>query len=432
MNFRLLPYVVCAPSLRCAAIVIWVLLLSASGIQAEKPAATNALDGFNYIAGTQTFGPAYQFTEETKLSETADAIFTMGSNVLKFGMSSKYVKFGAATKEDPSIHSLTELASTNKTVKRVFAMPFARYVIWTYAFSTESAYGVPWTGGFTAEKAAQEHKEIYEFTRHLLQTYNQTGKTFYLGHWEGDWHLLSGAKDKSDKDIEPSNAAIEGMTAWLNTRQRAIDDAKRDTPHENVQVYHYTEVNLVQKALRGKKTLANTVLPNTEVDFVSYSSYDSISPNKKTAVALPAALDYLEAKLKPKPQIQGRRVFIGEYGAPSRKEGFPFTVTQQRIWTAEVLATAIEWGVPMALYWQMYSGGNSQDKDAVGYKGYWLIDDHNVPQPVYQMHQEYFAAAKAFVAESKAKAGRVPSDEEFRAWAAPWFAAQAAADTVKR
>jgi hypothetical protein len=76
-----------------------------------------------------------------------------------------------------------------------------------------------------------------------------TGKTFLLGHWEGDWYLTRDAQD------EPTPTKIRGMIDWLNIRQKAVDDAKRDTRHSDVHLFHYTEANLVQKGMKGGKCL---------------------------------------------------------------------------------------------------------------------------------------------------------------------------------
>jgi hypothetical protein len=72
------------------------------------------------------------------------------------------------------------------------------------------------------------------------------------------------------------------MIEWLNVRQKAIDDAKRDTKHSDVNLFHYTEANLVQKGMKGGKCLVNDVLPHTSVDYVSYSSYDTIYPHNRS------------------------------------------------------------------------------------------------------------------------------------------------------
>ena len=186
-------------------------------------------------------------------------------------------------------------------------MPFSRFVLWTHSF----ACGLSFRNGFPKPQQEKEYREIYDFTRYLLKTYNGSGKTFFLGHWEGDG-LLRGTIRRED-DVRATPTAIQGMIDWLNCRQRAIDDAKRDTPHKGVEVWHYTEVNHVQVAIEGRKAVANMVLPHVPVDFVSYSSYDTQEDPKR----LKAALDFIQSKLTPKPGIAGRRVFIGEYGFPA-------------------------------------------------------------------------------------------------------------------
>lgn len=41
-------------------------------------------------------------------------------------------------------------------------------------------------------------------------------------------------------------------------------------------LFHYTEAGLVDKAMKGTKSLINDVLPDTHVDYVSYSSCDTL------------------------------------------------------------------------------------------------------------------------------------------------------------
>ena len=73
-----------------------------------------------------------------------------------------------------------------------------------------------------------------------------------MGHWEGDWHLTYSARDK----VTPTKS--QGMINWLNVRQRAIDDAKRDTKSNDVHLYQYTEVNLVQKGMKERSASSMT------------------------------------------------------------------------------------------------------------------------------------------------------------------------------
>jgi len=297
-------------------------------------------------------------------------------------------------------------------------MPFSRYFIWTAAFSTQKRI-TPWHGPIKPDVQAAEYKEIYDFTKYLLTTYNDTGKTFFLGNWEGDWMLLMSVPEfatsvtKGKLDAPPD--AVQGMIDWGITRQRAVDDAKRDTQHKNVQVYYYIEANLVQKSVKqGRVSVASAVLPAVNPDFVSYSSYDSTNPDKDMEHDLPAALDFMQSKLKPKPGLPDKRVFIGEYGAPT----VLFTPEKQAQRVREVSAAAIKWGTPYVIYWELYNNELTDDKQQ---RGFWLIDDKDVKQPSYYTFQNYYADAKAYVAEFISKNKRQPSDKEFQRYAYTWL-----------
>ncbi|MGD0261564.1 MAG: hypothetical protein ABSD29_17255 [Verrucomicrobiota bacterium] len=398
------------------------------------PVPLSGAEAFNYIVGTQTIGATYQFTEESVLVETARAILDMGSNLLKFTMGRDYqrmmikpskaaypetmqyllnqgsdarntprVKFPGASVEappaNPAVQTLTDLARIEPAYRKVLAMPFAYYVIWTYAFTPRW-----WLKGFSAEDQDKEYREIYAFVAHLLKTYNGTGKTFFLGHWEGDWHLRPDLNTQTDAGVTPES--IQGMIDWLNTRQRAVDDAKRRTPHHGVQVYHYAEVNHVSAVMAGRPSVTNRVLPRTNVDFVSYSAYDSLDdiPNK-----IPRALDYIESKLPPKAGIAGKRVFIGEYGFAARTCPEPERDRRSR----QVMRIGLEWGCPFVLCWQMYNNEFSNGVE----NGYWLIDNHGVKQPLWHTLADFYREARRYVADCQRRTGRLPAEAEFRRFA---------------
>lgn len=365
-------------------------LCAAAASEGGSVPSQPALDRFNYVIGTQTIGASYQFTSESKLVETARAIMEMGSNSIKFAMS------GKDAGGDRSISSLAALAEKDHSFKTVFEMPFAHYLIWTYAFGSSS-----WKDGFSETEQANEYIEIYSFTSHLLNTYRGSGKTFYLGHWEGDWMLRGIGNSNDEGRIMPES--IKGMIDWLNTRQKAIDDAKRDNPGSDVRVWLYTEVNRVELSMKGMKTVANDVLPYTNVDYVSYSCYET----QKNPEKLKTALDYIEKKLAPKNAFAGRRVFIGEYGFDTVKTG---AEEQDRL-SRQVMKAGLEWGCPMILYWEMYN--NEVDKDG-NQRGFWLINDKNERQPIYHTHRKFYQWAKDFRASFKASSGREASFDEFR------------------
>jgi hypothetical protein len=51
---------------------------------------------------------------------------------------------------------------------------------------------------------------MFDLTRHLLTNHAGSGKAFYIGHWEGDWHLLPqiGGKYATQTNL-PAGAARE-------------------------------------------------------------------------------------------------------------------------------------------------------------------------------------------------------------------------------
>ncbi len=362
-------------------------------------------DAFPYVLGTQTFGAAYQFTEGERLVETAEAILAMGSNTLKFGMSRDYAAGPGANvrRAVPGVSSLRDLAEREPAHRRVLEMPFAHYLIWAYPFAPGW-----WKDGYPGDAAEAQSRELYDFACYLLRTCSGSGKTFYLGHWEGDWHLRDGYDTSTDDQVTP--ARVQGMMDWLNARQKAVDAARRDTPHRDVEVWNYAEVNLVRLAMQGRRTVTNDVLPGTAVDFVSYSCYDTQADPE----ALSAALDYIESRLPPKPGIHGRRVFLGEYGFPA----VAYSPARQDALARQVMRAALAWGCRFALYWEIYNN----EVDAAGrQRGFWLIDDRGARQPAYETHRRYYEWARQYVAEARAAGGREPSFDTFRQAALRWL-----------
>ncbi len=370
-----------------------IMLCSLSVASAQgKPAKQAESTAYNFVAGTQAIGGRYQFTKDPMLVEAANAILMLGSNTIKFSL--------APDKTEPlRPRSLTEYARDASSVKRVLTMPFRYYLLWVYPFSTEG-------NRFQPDSLPNEYQEIYDLTCHLLKTYNKTEKTFYLGNWEGDWHLTH-----TNPDNVPTNKEIRDMIAWVNIRQKAVDAAKRDTPHDHVQVYYYLEVNRVVDAIKGKLRLTNTVLPHTPVDFVSYSSYDALDDN--TGSQLIRSLDYISSKLPPKKGIIGKRVFIGEYGFPARR----YSPQEQNVRSCRVLSTALAWGCPFALYWELYNNEVEDGKQV----GFWMIDDKQVKQPIYETHRRFYAWAQRYLANFNQKQRRSPTREEFGKAAVTWL-----------
>jgi len=387
---------------KLAALIAAVFFAVAAEVLASR-ILTNDVERFNYIIGTQTFGPRYQFTKETRLVETAEAIRGLGCTTIKFGLGAPYAKgFGNIPEENPAIHSLVQLARDEPSHRRVFDMPFANFIFWMHTFCNN---GAGWHNGFSKEAQEAEYREVYDLAAHLLKTYSGTGRTFYLGHWEGDG-MMRGSVDKVN-DARVTPAAVQGMIDWLNVRQRAVDDAKRDTPHRDVEVWHYTEVNHVVIARDEERpAVVNRVLPYVNVDFVSYSAYDTSNIPERENIK--SALNYIESKMKAKPGISGKRVFIGEYSYEILNQHTP---QQQANLSRIVMHAGLDWGCPFVLYWEIYSNVVAPDGKQ---RGAWMIDDKNVKQPVYFTHKRLLERGRKYVKETIEKTGKIPTKDEYR------------------
>ena len=355
---------------------------------------------FNYILGTQSFEPAYQFTDQPRLLEAAEMMREMGASVIKFELAPRYAqRNGNVPAATTGIDSVMKLARDEPSHRAVLDMPFPHVVLWVHPFARD---GGNWRGGFPPERADAVYREMYDLTRHLLTCYNRSGRTFYLGHWEGDGMLRGSVAPENDAKVTAT--AVRGMADWLNARQRGVEDARRDTPHERVRVWHYTEVNHVKLALReNRPALVNRVLPLTKVDLVSYSCYDT----QKEPAELKAALDYIQSMLPPKPELAGRRVFIGEYGFPTAWN----TPEEQDARSRAVMKAGLEWGCPLILYWQLY---NNEVTAGGRQRGFWLIDDQGRRQPVWHTHARLLKSAREFVAARTRATGTPPAQEALR------------------
>jgi hypothetical protein len=378
-----------------------LLLLALAGFASAATLSDPEVDKYNVRIGTQTFAGLYQFSTNTQLLETAQAIQGMGSDTIKLYLGIDYSKQYLVTLP-PNITNLITLARDYPSVHQVFDMPFRHIIAWAYPFANIDA---PFGDGYSATEATNDYREMYDLTRYLLTNYNNSGKTFYLGHWEGDGYFTPWTTN-------PSPTTIQGMINWQNHRQKAVDDAKAATIASNVNVFYYAEANRVRDAMLNGPTnnqrVINFVIPYvTNLDYLSYSSYDAMD---LPASGLYATLDYMESKLPTNKvsAIPGQRIWIGEYGWGS------FDSDQQEPLTRAYIQKLLNYGsrnLPYILFWEIYNNETN--------RSFWLIDSNNVKVANYYLHQRFINNARLFTARFKETNGRVPNDSEFVSLVSP-------------
>lgn len=355
----------------------------------------------NLRVGTQTIGPKYRFTEENPLLETAKGILEMGSDVLKFSLAP--AAYGMEPRPGVSLREMADL----EPFRTVLDMPFRTFMFWA-----QPAYSFG-QGPVLENDGEGLRREMYDLTRWLLQTFSGTGKTFLIGNWEGDWLLLGSYDGQVDASAERLAAARD----YYRIRQEAVAEARREVAHENVWVGHYIEVNRPLDAKdHGRKRLANEVLPRVAVDLISYSAYDALRPDR-----LAEALDYVEAQARFTSYFDGhyeRKVFIGEYDAYADYHVSGYASPEQQVVnTWAVIQAAIEWGAPFVLFWEFY---NNESERLIHGGGFWLIDQHNVRQPVWHLHHEILASARTWREGYRARHQREPDNAAWRIFLHDW------------
>ncbi len=332
---------------------------------------------YNYIIGTQAFSPRYQFTDKEPVFEIADCIVSMGSNAIKFSVAS-----------DDMVDRVME------------AYPSFKYVFLWYRSNHV------FRDGYSAEEAEADYTAIFNFTKNLLTKYAGSGTEFYIGHWEGDWYYLD---NYNTAQQTVSDTVTQGMIDWMNNRQKAVDDAKAAVSYEGVDVFNYIEINRPMDAFDyDYDRVVNRVLPHTNVDYVSYSAYDSMGLNARKVVS---AIEKIYELLPEKEGIEGPRVFIGEVGNPAANTDFDPEL--HKTTNLNNISKYLRADVKFILYWQMYCNEVLENGQI---RGFWLINDKNEKQPLYYSFEKILADAKAYVETTLRNTGRAPTIQEYRAW----------------
>jgi hypothetical protein len=208
-----------------------------------------------------------------------------------------------------------------------------------------------WTDGYTAAEAATEQQQIASLGQYLLKTY--PGKTFVLLQWEGD---------NAISPVASNPAAWTGFTAWIQARAAGVVQARAAAGSSTSQLYSGLEYNLVRSTTTGAPcdTSANpcvvsVVVPAVDVDYYSYSSWDSLLPGMTPAQVATSLTTDLGTALgwaqKRDPEITPARFLVGEFGAPREEVDLGECAATQRI--ASVIGAVTQWGAARGIFWQI-------------------------------------------------------------------------------
>lgn len=303
----------------------------------------------------------------TQFTDGCDAIWDLGLRTLKVYCTSAYLTdypLQSAWSSTPT--TLTELCETNQFADQL-VRDWDTVMMTCFTF----ANGVTnwWRVEPTNAKLTAEYNELKALAVHLLTEYNDSGKTFILQNWEGDWAF----GDSFDPDSFIDRKYVDYYAAFAATRQRAVSDARAETAHVNVTVLNAFEVNRVldAKDRPDARRIIYDLSKRFTPDVLSYSAYDSTIVKTgwgASQAAWEAACDeyYNLAFDIMQDAFPGVPIQIGEFGFPENEAPETNDVSAM---IDKVREISLARGATHLIYWEVFDNEPSVEHT---YRGYWL------------------------------------------------------------
>ena len=322
--------------------------------------------------GATHYDGTYCLTQEPYLLEGAKALQRFGFGVAKFWFNPRGLGgYGFNSQWNlPSDATLTDLAKHPYFVA-AFDMPFTTFALEVMPVGKRPKPLWQEDDAFFAET----EKQMHDLARHLLETYRQRDVTFILQNWEGDWMLRDSQGNGYAKEVGPeAPQRFAAMRRWLTARQTGVSRARQEAGQTRAKVLHAVEVNKALESLKGAQTLTTDVLPNVDVDLISWSCYDGM----KHTVTAWHGVEIIRHFAKPRADGSKPPVFIGEIGNPENIGDK--TESQIREWWDTRLAVFLALDVPWIIHWELYCNEPKEGKRHIGrprtaeeLRGFWLL-----------------------------------------------------------
>ena len=370
--------------------------------QQQMPAGPIDMTPVTEVLGVTHSAGQYCLTEEPFLIEGAKKLQELGAKSIKLWFVQPTLKYPYNSQWNVNVEQF-DYVSLAKTpyYREVFDMDFKVYAL----EATDRT--INWRDGLTEDEASMVYDNIYELAGHFLTTYNNTGKTFIIQNWEGDGHLNAESLDEASQKV-----AIQGMIDWANTRQAAVEKARKDFGCDGVGVVHALEFNYVLVTNKQPPYVIDEVVPYTHCDLYSYSSYTS-GKTEEVLDDIYKRMEYIKEKAPDSMLYGENNLMIGEFGyderSPHTNSGWVLEVNEetdakQKYMVEEQLKRLFDIGVNYIFYWQLYCNGAVNDDGTSGstepkngveldmdhLKGFWLIRPDGSKTKTYEYFKELF------------------------------------------
>lgn len=358
--------------------------------------------------------------EENSLLRGAEYILETGSKVIKLACGDLRAQYPLDDWSGVTFERSADVFR-HEVFRTLFAMDFK-----TFFISVPERSAINYRDGVSKEEAAYVEEEFYQMTKHLLETYEGSGKTFILQNWETD-NALSYSMNGTEDDY----LLLYSYADYFNARQDGINRARDEfvmSEKKNVYVFGALEVNKLSDSYKRPKAV-DYVVPNTYCDLYTYSSYEYkdrgvVRSAQDVCDQLSAALRYYASQIPaeegyPQPVYFGnRRLAVTEFGYPDYADGYKGE-WQKMVAEGHLLA-AEELGLQYLVYWQLCDneviGGNASGINGLSpaelreyafvpgeLNGFWLIRPDGVKTYTYN----YFK--QAILQDSAAAEAEKPS-----------------------
>ena len=372
---------------------------TSSMLPADKGIFDNSENAMKYRLGVTNWGGNYatgSFLSDGGLIAGSKEIEKLGSKVLKLCANDIANSYKLDTwNEDMS--TLKAVFST-KQFKSAFQMNFSTYVIVAY-----EQYNVGMLDGISSSEYNKVKTQFYEATKYLLNTYNNTNKTFILTNWEGD-NILS----YSTRTEAAINIAVEGLTQYFKARQEGVTQAQNEfgmNKDSKVKVFNALEINRVTSSItykdindgitKAQPKLISTIVPNVPTDLISYSSYEckdgaAFNTAEKVKNGLLNVYDIIKSYSGKSKWFGDRNVMISEFGmAESYGADKHLYVAQGHVMAAQQLP------LQYLVYWELWcnefkNAGHTGPVSNSDCRGWWLIRPDGTYSAVYNYFKGLF------------------------------------------
>lgn len=339
-------------------------------IQENRPTRLKKLskDLLNKVGSTHVAGK-YHLTKKPFLIEGAEKLLELGTRLGKFWFIPRTIESSYPFNSNWGKYgSLLELARS-EYFRTVFEMPFNVIILEAHSPAEESWRRANLKDDFY--KAIG--KEFYELTAHLYKTYRNRDLIFIIQHWEGDWLLRGRAGELWKQPPQDWMKLCKRAVKWLSARQEGVRQARKEFGKgAKCVVAHSAEVNRVTDIWINVPTLTQYVLPEVELDLVSYSSYDGM----KDPLTMWRCIEEIKKRARTGSLFGKSAIYIGEIGIPENKQ--PNNIQER--WD-NFMGVFLAQNMKFVVQWELYC--NEIDKQASEIKlpitdpslmrGFWLV-----------------------------------------------------------